>query len=76
MNEQPRGQRTILASRRAGPNLITSACVALGCWGFAFSFVFLTNDPNRYVFGVMAAVLGVMWSVLFATRLRRRLQQG
>jgi hypothetical protein len=53
-----------------------AACVALGCWGFAFSFAFLTNDPNRYVYGGMAAVLALIWSLLFAMRLRKWLQQG
>jgi hypothetical protein len=71
-----RETRPLQASRRGGSNLITAACVALGCWGFAFSFAFLTDDPNRYVYGGMAAALGVMWAVLFAMRLRKRLQQG
>ena len=76
MIQRPRGERPVLPSRRRRPNLLTAACVALGCWGFAFSFAFLTNDPNHYVYGGMAAVLGVMWSVLFAMRLRKRLEQG
>ena len=72
MNVQPRVQR----SRRRGPNPIMAACVALGSWGFAFSFAFLTDDPNRYVYGGMAAVLAVIWSMLFVMRLRHWLQQG
>jgi len=76
MRERSGGQRLMSAFQRGGQNLLTSAFVALGCWGFAFSFAFLTNDPNRYVYGGMAAVLALMWSVLFVMRLRRRLQQG
>ncbi len=75
MSERPRG-RLLAASPRGGQNPVLAACVALGCWGFAFGFAFFTTDPNRYVYGGMAAVLALMWSVLFAMRLRRRLQQG
>lgn len=57
-------------------NLWMSALVALGCWGFAVSFIFMTNDPNRYLFGVMAALLAVMWSILFVMRLRKWRQRG
>jgi len=69
-------RRFVPASRRGGPNLVIAACVALGCWGFAFSFTFLTSDPNHYVYGGMAAVLALIWSLLFAMRLRTWLQQG
>jgi hypothetical protein len=48
-----------------------AAFVALGCWGFAFTFLFLTNDPNRHLFGGMAALLALMWSVNFVMRLRK-----
>jgi hypothetical protein len=61
--------------RRGGQGLLTAGCVALGCWGFAFSFVFTTSDPNRYTYGGMAAVLALVWSILFALRLRKSLQQ-
>jgi hypothetical protein len=50
--------------------LAMSAMVALGCWGFAYSFAFL-NDPNRYLFVGMAALIALMWSVSFFVRLRR-----
>jgi hypothetical protein len=76
MSEQSDAQRLVSAFQRGGRNLLTAAFVALGCWGFAFSFAFLTNDPNRYVYGGMVAVLALIWSVLFVMRLRRRLQQG
>jgi hypothetical protein len=75
MSERSRG-RLLLTSRRGGQSPVLAACVALGCWGFAFSFAFLSTDPNRYVYGGMAVVLALMWSLLFAMRLRRRLQQG
>ena len=57
-------------------DLLMAGCVALGCWGFAFSFVFTTTDPNRYTYGALAAMLALIWSVLFAMRLRKWLQQG
>jgi len=76
MSERPGENRVVSAFRRGGQNLVTAAFVALGCWGFAFSFAFLTSDPNRYVYGGMAAVLALMWSILFVVRLRRWLQQG
>jgi hypothetical protein len=76
MTERSRGRRAVPTPRQRGPNLVTTACVALGCWGFAFTFAFLTNDPNGYVYGGMAAVLALVWSLLFAMRLRRWLQQG
>jgi hypothetical protein len=75
MNERPRG-RLLPASRRGGQSPVLAACVALGCWGFAFGFAFFTTGSDHYVYGGMAAVLALMWSVLFAMRLRRRLQQG
>ncbi len=55
-------------------SLLTAAMVALGCWGFAFTFAFLTNDPNRYLFGGLAALVALMWTVSFGVRLRK-LQQ-
>jgi hypothetical protein len=57
-------------------DLLMAGCIALGCWGFAVSFAFTTTDPNRYTYGALAAMLALMWSVLFAMRLRKWLQQG
>lgn len=74
-SRQPGVRRVVSASPRKGQGLITAACIALGCWGFALSFVFTTTDPNRYLYGGMAGVLALMWSVLFASRLRKSLQQ-
>jgi uncharacterized RDD family membrane protein YckC len=76
MRERPGGRRVTPAPARGGPNLIMAACVTLGCWGFAFSFTFLITDPNRYLYGGLAALLALMWTLLFFMRLRRRLQQG
>lgn len=76
MSERSGGRRTVPTPRRRGQSLVTAAFVALGCWGFAFSFAFLTSDPNHYVYGGMAAVLALMWSMLFAMRLRKWLQQA
>ncbi len=52
-------------------SLMMAAMVALGCWGFAISFTFFTNDPDRYVLGTMAALLALTWSVYFGVRLRK-----
>ena len=35
--------------------LIMPGMVALGCWGMAFTFTVFSNDPNRLLFGGMAA---------------------
>jgi hypothetical protein len=48
-----------------------SAMVAIGCLGFAFTFIVFSNDPNRYIFGGMAALMAVMWFVSFGMRLRK-----
>lgn len=50
--------------------LVMSGMVALGCWGFAYSFTLL-NDPNRYLFAGMAVLIALMWSVSFFVRFRR-----
>ncbi len=63
--------RNASGSRQGLQNLLMSALVALGCWGFAITFIFMTSDPNRYLFGGMAAVLGLMWSIMFVIRLRK-----
>lgn len=59
--------------RPAAPlqNVVMSALVALGCWGFAITFVFLTQDPNRYLFGSLAGLLALMWTVNFVVRFRK-----
>jgi hypothetical protein len=54
--------------------LFMPALVALGCWGLAVSFTFFSTDPNRLLWGGIAALMGIMWSFSFWLRLRR-LQQ-
>ena len=54
--------------------LFMPALVALGCWGLAISFSFFSTDPNRLLWGGMAALMGIMWSFSFWMRLRK-LQQ-
>lgn len=56
-------------------SLVMAAMVTLGCWGMAISFVFFSADPNRYLFGGMAVLMGLMWAVSFGLRLRKMLQQ-
>ncbi len=60
-----------MQNMRNGSNLAMIAMVALGCWGFAFTYLFLTTDPNRYLFGGMATIMALMWSVYFGVRLRK-----
>jgi len=47
--------------------------VALGCWGMAFTLIFLTNDQNRYLIGGMAALIALLWTSSFGVRLRKLL---
>jgi len=56
-------------------SLLMSAMVMLGCWGFAISFIFLTNDPDRYALGTLAILLALTWSAYFGIRLRKWLQR-
>lgn len=64
----PTGQRPKAQSVQG---LVMYAMVALGCWGFAASFLFFTTDPNRYLYGGMAALMALMWSLMFGMRLRK-----
>jgi hypothetical protein len=48
--------------------------VALGCWGLAFSFIFLTSDANHYLYGGMAVVMALMWTVMVGMRITRMQQ--
>lgn len=57
-------------------NLIMTAMVMLGCWGFAISFIFFTNDPDRYTLGSLAVLLAITWSAYFGIRLRKWLKKG
>ena len=74
------GTNATLANRRflspavSGPQkLIFPAMVASGCWLMAYTLVFLTNDPNRYIFGGMAVLMGLLWTFSFGVRVRKLL---
>ncbi len=56
-------------------SLIMPGMVALGCWGMAFTFTVFSTDPNRLLFGAMAALMALMWSVSFGIRARKVLRQ-
>jgi hypothetical protein len=56
-------------------NLVMAAMIALGCWGMAISFIFFTTDPNRYLWGGLAALIAIMWSSLVGMRVRNILRQ-
>src|SRR6266487_4890824 len=66
--------RRFLSPAVSGPqSLIFPAMVALGCWGMAFTLIFLTNDQNRYLIGGMAALIALLWTPSFGVRLRKLL---
>jgi hypothetical protein len=66
--------RPLFVGRARGPeSLIMPVMVALGCWGFAFSFIFLSTEANHVLFGAMAALLALMWSVSVGIRIRKLL---
>ncbi len=56
-------------------SVVMSVMVALGCWGLAMSFIFFSTDPNRYLFGGMAALMALMWSFSCGLRVRKIVQQ-
>ncbi len=69
---------TVSANRRflsptvSGPqNLIFPGMVAVGCWLMAFTLIFLTSDPNRYLFGGMAVLIALLWTISFGVRVRK-----
>jgi hypothetical protein len=66
--------RRFLSPSVSGPqNLIFPALVGLGSWGMAFTLIFLTTDPNRYLIGGMAILIALLWSFSFSVRLRKLL---
>jgi hypothetical protein len=66
--------RRFLSPAVSGPQkLIFPAMVASGCWLMAYTLVFLTNDPNRYIFGGMAVLMGLLWTFSFGVRVRKLL---
>lgn len=70
------GVRARPATGGAGlSGMIMPAMVALGCWGMAFTFTVFSTDPNRLLFGGMAALMALMWSVSFGIRARKVLRQ-
>jgi hypothetical protein len=66
--------RGFLSPSVSGPqSLVFPAMVALGSWGMAFTLIFLTNDPNRYLIGGMAVLIALFWSFSFGIRMRKLL---
>jgi len=66
--------RPLFTPRVRGPeSLLMPVLVALGCWGFAFSFIFFSTEANHVLFGVMAALIALMWSVSVGLRIRKLL---
>jgi hypothetical protein len=70
----PGTNRRFLSPAVSGPqSLIFPAMVAVGCWLMAFTLMFLTNDPNRYLFGGMAVLIALLWTFSFGVRVRKLL---
>lgn len=66
--------RRFLSPTVSGPqSLLFPALVGLGSWGMAFTLIFLTTDPNRYLIGGMAILIALLWSFSFSVRLRKLL---
>jgi hypothetical protein len=67
--------RRFLSPAVSGPQkLIFPAMIASGCWLMAYTLVFLTNEPNRYIFGGMAVLMALLWTFSFGMRVRKLLQ--
>src|SRR6266487_7028101 len=68
--------RRFFSPRVAGPqSLIFPAMIALGCWLMAYTLVFLTRDPNRYLIGGLAVLMALLWTFSFGVRVRKLLIQ-
>ncbi len=66
--------RSFFSPSVSGPqSLVFPAMVGLGSWGMAFTIIFLTDDPNRYLIGGMAVLIALFWSFSFGMRLRKLL---
>ena len=71
-----RANRLFFSPGVAGPqSLILPAMVALGCWLMAYTLVFLTTDPNRYLIGGLAVLMALLWTFSFGMRVRKLLLQ-
>jgi len=66
--------RSFFSPRVAGPqSLIFPGMIAAGCWLMAYTLIFLTNDTNRYILGVMAVLMALLWTFSFGVRVRKLL---
>jgi len=68
--------RRFISPRVSGPqSLIFPGMVALGCWLMAYTLMFLTTDPNRFLFGGLAVLIALLWSFSLGVRVRKLLLQ-
>ncbi len=51
--------------------LIMPGMVVLGCWGLAILFIFFASYPDHILYGGIAVLMALMWSLSFGLRLRR-----
>ena len=78
--EIPVTQRPVAPARAINKSnsmsgMIMPAMVALGCWGLALSFTFFTTEQNHLLFGGIAALMAVMWSVSLGLRVQKARQR-
>src|SRR5258708_38075459 len=53
--------RRFISPAVSGPqSLILPGMVALGCWLMAYTLMFLTTDPNPFIFGGLAALIALL----------------
>ena len=66
-------QAVLAAKNRSSATqaLVMAGMLAVGCWGLAFTFIFLTTTQNHVLIGGMIAVMALMWSFSFAMRVRK-----
>ena len=69
-----RGKKAQNPRTKTAENLFMPLLVALGCWGLAFSFIFLTSETNHYLYGGMAVIMAVMWTVMVIMRVNKMRQ--
>ena len=70
-----RRRKTATSRSKSVETLLMPSLVAIGCWGLAFSFIFLTSDANHYLYGGMAVIMALMWTVMVGMRISRMRQE-
>lgn len=69
--QRRRGQSTQAPNMQS---LFMPGLVVLGFWGLAFTFTFLSNEPNHVLFGGLSLLMAVGWTASFVLRVRKLLR--